>query len=73
MLKILVDKTDVKEKVRKVQKLRRVVNVFDAENQDILPEIPDALRKERNVPSVTRKVILLLYAKPKVKIMANQE
>jgi hypothetical protein len=72
-LKILVDKTDVKEKVRKVQKLRRVVNVFDAENQDILPEMPDALRKERNVPGVTKKVILLLYAKPKVKIMANQE
>jgi hypothetical protein len=49
------------------------VNVFDEENQDILPEIPDALRKERNIPSVTRKVILLWYAKPKVKIMANQE
>jgi hypothetical protein len=63
----------VKVKVRKVEKLRRVVNVFDAENQVILPEIPDALRKERNVPSVTRKVILLLYAKPKVKIMADQE
>jgi hypothetical protein len=63
----------VKVKVRKVEKLRRVVNVFDVENQDILPEIPDALRKERNVPSVTRKVILLWYAKPKVKIMADQE
>jgi hypothetical protein len=63
----------VKVKVRKVKKLRRVVNVFDAENQVILPEIPDALRKERNVPSVTRKVIFLWYAKPKVKIMAYQE
>jgi hypothetical protein len=44
-----------------------VVNIFDAENQEILPEIPDALRKERNVPSVTRKVILLVVCKTKSK------
>jgi hypothetical protein len=63
----MVEKTDVKVKVIKMEKLRRVVNVFDAENQDILPEIPDALRKERNVPSVTRKGHFAVVCKTKSK------
>jgi hypothetical protein len=63
----------VRGKVRKVEILRKVVNVFDAENWDILPEISDALQEERNVPSVTKKVTFLLYAKPKVKIKKNQK
>ena len=72
-LKVLVDKPDVKVKARNLERLRTVVNASGVENQDILLEIPDALLEERSVPSVTRKVILLLCVKPKVKVLANQE
>ena len=72
-LKGLVDKPDVKVKARNLEKLRTVVNASGVENKDILLEIPDSLQEERSVPSVTSKVILLLCAKLKVKILANQE
>jgi hypothetical protein len=37
-----------------VGKLKRVVNVFVAEKQDILPDIPDSLRRKRMFQTITR-------------------